>query len=107
MMRGVAQQDNGADTMQATPDQSPGKTNGSATVQPPPVAFLMTVSAFSESTRPGPGQKPALGPGAIRWDILHEKENGLREARAIVRRGRRILIDRDAYLRWMLGRDRV
>ncbi len=98
---------NGASTMQANPAQAATKTKESAYGQPPPIAVLMTVSQLSESTRPDPDQKPALGPGAIRWDILHEETNGLREARAIVKRGRRILIDRDAYLRWLLGRDRV
>jgi hypothetical protein len=40
-----------------------------------------------------------------RWLIFNAEENGLE--RAIVRVGRRVLIDVDAFNEWLAGRQRV
>ncbi|MCF7970554.1 MAG: hypothetical protein K9L22_05240 [Methylococcaceae bacterium] len=38
--------------------------------------------------------------GAIRWQIFNSSSNGLKESGAIIRNGRRILIDVDKYFAW-------
>lgn len=47
---------------------------------------------------------PALTHGGVRWDIFHAETNGLAASGAIIRRGRRILIDEDRYYAWMRER---
>jgi len=47
---------------------------------------------------------PGLTPGGIRWDLFNAEQNGLAEAGAIIRRGRRILLDEERYLEWMRAR---
>lgn len=44
---------------------------------------------------------PGLTPGGIRWDLFNADRNGLTASGAIIRRGRRILIDEDLYLDWL------
>ncbi len=61
------------------------------------MANLKTVGQIVDST-------PALTHGGIRWDIFNETRNGLAESGAIIRRGRRIMIDEDLYLKWMRER---
>jgi len=38
---------------------------------------------------------------SLRWMISNSKQNGLNEARAIVRIGRRVFIDEDAFEKWV------
>ena len=42
---------------------------------------------------------PAFSQASIRWSIFHASSNGL--APALVRLGKRVLIDRDAFERWV------
>ena len=39
--------------------------------------------------------------GGLRWQIFNEEKNGLKEAGAIVRIGRKVLIDTDRYFTWI------
>ena len=68
---------------------------------------LFTVAQFSE-------RRPAWTQAALRNFILNSQDrfnsrgeriagNGLAEARAIVRVGRRVLIDEAAFFRWIAG----
>lgn len=61
------------------------------------MANLKTVSQIIQDT-------PGLTHGGVRWDIFNADRNGLAESGALIRRGRRILIDEDLYLRWMRDR---
>jgi len=38
--------------------------------------------------------------GAIRWQIFNSETNGLKESGAIIRHGRKILIDVEKYFAW-------
>jgi len=38
---------------------------------------------------------------SIRWMIFQAEQNGLNEAKAIIRVGRRVYIDEDAFDRWL------
>ncbi len=51
---------------------------------------LYTVRQFCEAY-------PAFTEGGLRWEIFHEENNGLAESGAILRNGRKVLIDADAY----------
>ncbi len=42
-------------------------------------------------------------PGAIRWQLFNSATNGLKESGAIIRHGRRILIDVDKYFSWQVS----
>lgn len=39
--------------------------------------------------------------GGLRWEIFNEEINGLKESGAILRRGRKVLIDTDRYFGWL------
>ena len=39
---------------------------------------------------------------SLRWEIHNAKDNGLAEAGALVRKGRRVFINVPRYLEWML-----
>lgn len=41
----------------------------------------------------------------LRWKIFNQKRNGLAESGAIIRDGRRILIDDEKYLDWIRTRN--
>lgn len=64
---------------------------------PAPPRCLLTVKQLSQ-------QQPALTEAGIRWDLFNRHANGLTKAGAIIRRGRRILIDPERYLEWMTRR---
>ncbi len=55
---------------------------------------LSTVRQFSE-------RHPAFPEGGLRHRIFHAESNGLRAARAIVRNGRRVLIDEEKFFKWL------
>lgn len=61
------------------------------------MANLKTVNQVIDTT-------PGLTHGGIRWDLFNAERNGLAKSGAIIRRGRRILIDEDVYLNWMRER---
>lgn len=46
-------------------------------------------------------EQPGLSVGGIRWDLFHREKNGLAASGAVIRRGRRLLLDRDRYLDWL------
>lgn len=41
--------------------------------------------------------------GGLRWAIFNEEHNGLAESGAIIRRGRRILIDIPKFRNWLVS----
>jgi len=42
-----------------------------------------------------------LTEGGLRWQIFNEESNGLKEAGAIIRLGRKVLIDTDRFFAWV------
>ena len=61
---------------------------------PAPTRVVLTVKQLAE-------QQPGLTEGGIRWDLFNRDKNGLVAAGAILRRGRKILIDPALYLDWL------
>ncbi len=59
---------------------------------------LLTVAQFSE-------QFSAFPVGGLRWQIFNEEKNGLKAAGAIVRVGRKVLIDADKYFSWVYSQN--
>ena len=55
---------------------------------------LKTVQQFCD-------KYPFMTEGGLRWQIFNAKTNGLNEAKAIVRPGRRVLIDVPRYFDWI------
>ncbi len=55
---------------------------------------LKTISQFSH-------EYPAFPVGGIRWQIFNQDKNGLKESGAIVRIGRKVLIDPDKFFSWI------
>ena len=51
---------------------------------------LLTVNQFS-------AKHPAYPVGGLRWMIFNENTNGLAESGAVVRDGRKVLIDEDMF----------
>jgi hypothetical protein len=58
------------------------------------MANLATVKQF-------PAQHPAFTEGGLRSLIFNEHQNGLAKSGAIVRIGRRVLIDEDKFWAWV------
>ena len=50
---------------------------------------------------------PAFPEGGVRWQIFNEKQNGLAESGAVIRMGRRVLIDEDKWLAWVVAQNGV
>lgn len=48
-----------------------------------------------------PERHPGVTLGGVRMDLFKRDENGLAASGALIFRGRRILIDEDAYLKWL------
>lgn len=59
---------------------------------------LQTVSQFSE-------KNPAFPVGGLRYQIFNEEKNGLKAAGAIIRVGRKVLIDTDKYFQWVYSQN--
>lgn len=55
---------------------------------------LKTIAQFSEAN-------PAFPVGGVRWQIFNEHRNGLSESGAVLRIGRKVLIDEDKYFKWI------
>lgn len=64
-----------------------------------PAPTLCTVAQLAQI-------EPALSAGAIRFDLFNRQRNGLEAAGAVIYRGRRILLNRDRYLSWLLSQTR-
>jgi len=45
--------------------------------------------------------------GGLRWQIFNEDNNGLTEAGAIIRLGRKVLIDIDRYFIWVYNQNQT
>ena len=54
------------------------------------VPNLLTVKQFCD-------KHPAFKEGGLRWQIFHAEENGLEDAGAVIRIGRKVLIDEKKY----------
>ena len=55
---------------------------------------VLTVRQMSE-------KHPAFTVPGLRWQIFNEQSNGLAESGAILRCGRKVLIDEDRYFIWL------
>lgn len=58
------------------------------------VPTLLTVNQFSE-------KHPAFPVGGLRHRIFHSEINGLKDSGALVRNGRRILINEEKFFDWI------
>jgi hypothetical protein len=58
---------------------------------------LRTVKRFAEERK----DTGAFSPAALRWQIFNAESNGLAQSGAIVRVGRRVLIDPPRYDAWL------
>lgn len=76
----------------ATPAQTLRESETAAL--PAPESILLTVKQLAQ-------QQPALPEGGIRWAIFNEDNNGLADSGAVVRVGRRVLIDPVLFMSWM------
>jgi hypothetical protein len=61
---------------------------------------LLTVEQFS-------AKEPAFSQSSVRWLIFNSKGNGLEASGALVRLGRRVLIDREKFFAWVQSRQRT
>ena len=59
------------------------------------IPTLLTVSQFSQ-------KHPAFPIGGLRHRIFYEEQNGLAKSGAIIRNGRRVLIDEQKFLHWVV-----
>jgi len=59
---------------------------------------LQTVTQFAENN-------PAFPVGGLRWQIFNEDKNGLKAAGAIIRVGRKVLIDAEKYFQWVYSQN--
>ena len=60
---------------------------------------LKSIKQFSQ-------ENTAFPEGGVRWQIFNEKTNGLAESGAIIRIGRKVLIDEDKYFAWVLSQNK-
>ena len=60
------------------------------------IPTLSTVKQFHK-------RHPAFPEGGLRHRIFHAESNGLAESGAIVRNGRRVLIDEERFFDWLVG----
>ena len=60
------------------------------------VPTLHTIKQFSKD-------HPAFPEGGLRWRIFHADKNGLANSGAIIRNGRRVLIDEEKFFDWVRG----
>lgn len=61
---------------------------------------LKSVSAFLT-------ERPTFTAGQVRWWIFNERENGMKGHAVVVRLGRRVYIDADAFDRWVDAQQEV
>ena len=72
-------------------------TNEAKTTDTP---ILLTVIQFS-------AKHSFVTPGGLRFQIFNAKENGLEKSDAIVRIGRRVLINEEKYFTWIEGQQKA
>jgi len=60
------------------------------------IPTLSTVKQFCQ-------RHPAFPEGGLRHRIFYADTNGLKESGAIVRNGRRVLIDEEVFFDWLKG----
>lgn len=64
-------------------------------------AYLyLTVKQFCE-------RNPAFTLGGMRHQIFHEESNGLKKSGAIVRNGRKVLINESKYFQWLESKNQL
>ena len=56
---------------------------------------LLTVTQFAQ-------KHPAFPIGGLRFRIFNEHQNGLAKSGAIIRNGRRVLIDEAKFMQWVV-----
>ncbi len=61
------------------------------------IPTLLTVKQFNQ-------KHPAFPVGGLRHRIFYAKDNGLEQVGALVRNGRRVLIDEERFFSWLTGR---
>lgn len=66
---------------------------------PVPPRTLLTVNQFAD-------KHPAFSVGGLRWQIFNAVNNGLGESQAIIRLGKRVLIDEDYYFKWVYAQQK-
>lgn len=59
---------------------------------------LKTVKQFCQDNR-------AFAVGGVRWQIFNENTNGLAESGAVIRVGRKVLLDEDKYFAWVVSQN--
>lgn len=52
-------------------------------------------------------ERPAFTTGQVRWWIFNEPSNGMKDHGVVVRLGRRVYIDADAFDRWVDAQQEV
>jgi hypothetical protein len=67
---------------------------------PAPSAGPLTVKQLAQ-------QYPAFSESSTRWAIFNSESNGLAKSGAVIRMGRRILIDPTLYLAWLRTNPRL
>jgi len=72
------------------------ESNVSAQSTPATPRTLLTVNQFAD-------KHPAFSVGGLRWQIFNSSNNGLDEYGALVRLGKRVLIDEEKYFQWIDG----
>jgi len=71
------------------------QTTSKEQAQPQAPKQIFTVQQLANSIAAYQGRT-----GSIRWQIFNSETNGLKVSGAIIRHGRRILIDVDKYFAW-------
>ena len=61
------------------------------------IPTILTVKQFTQ-------RHPAFVESGLRHLIFHRKTNGMAESGAIVRNGRRVLINEEKFFEWLLNR---
>ena len=61
---------------------------------------LFTIKQFVD-------RHPAFTSGGLRFQIFHADTNGLKASNAIIRIGRKILIDADRYFGWVYDQNKA
>ena len=61
------------------------------------IPTLLTVKQFNQ-------KHPAFPIGGLRHQIFHESQNGMKAAGAVLRNGRRVLIDEERFFEWLRSR---
>jgi hypothetical protein len=65
-------------------------------VAQPQASQIFTVEQFAAA-------EPAFKESSIRWLIFNRDRNGLEQSGALIRVGRRVLIDRQKFLGWLMA----